>query len=195
MLKNRSIVVAALSLIPILLFGVTYISARESRQRILWREVHEPRPNLERMSDSIRRGADVNARKTVGGFTVLHTAINTWSQEAHLPAIQLLIDNGADVNASVNGFTPLMSAVQMHYAPAVKLLIDKGANVNAKTTNGETVIDVLDSWGDFNDTRDWEILDLLVKSGLKDTITNKVFFVKKGSKLVRGVRKRPSSTN
>eukprot|EP00919_Chromeraceae_sp_WS-2016_P069005 GHVR01163419.1.p1 GENE.GHVR01163419.1~~GHVR01163419.1.p1 ORF type:complete len:119 (+),score=14.81 GHVR01163419.1:1190-1546(+) len=58
--------------------------------------------------------------------------------------INLLIDNGADVNARDTWFgetnkTPLIwVSGKGNYPDVIKLLIDKGADVNAKDKNGRT---------------------------------------------------------
>lgn len=55
--------------------------------------------------------------------------------------VELLIANGADVNAKNNdNQTSLMLAVFKENIAIVKLLIDKGADVNAKDSYGKTVL-------------------------------------------------------
>jgi ankyrin repeat protein len=83
-------------------------------------------------------GADVNA-KNVDGWTPLHEAAFGGRKEI----VELLISNGADVNAKHDGFgtTPLHRAAYRGHKEIVELLIGKGADVNAKNANGETPID------------------------------------------------------
>jgi ankyrin repeat protein len=52
--------------------------------------------------------------------------------------VRLLIEKGANVNATRYGETPLHSAAEGGNAETAKLLIEKGADVNAKDDNGET---------------------------------------------------------
>ena len=56
---------------------------------------------------------------------------------------QILIDNGADVNARRElGDTPLLSAVWNGKKDIVKILIDHGADINAKNNAGHTPLDI-----------------------------------------------------
>jgi len=47
--------------------------------------------------------------------------------------VTLLIEKGADVNASDSGYSPLHEAAKLGHAEIAELLITKGADVNAKT--------------------------------------------------------------
>ena len=69
-------------------------------------------------------GADVNAKNKYEQ-TPLHLA----AFNGHKEIAELLTDKGADVNAKVDGWTPLHSATTKEVA---ELLIDNGADVNAK---------------------------------------------------------------
>jgi len=60
----------------------------------------------------------------------------------HKETAELLIDNGADVNAKAyDGKTPLHHATKDHEIGIAKLLISKGADVNAKTLADDTPLD------------------------------------------------------
>jgi len=65
--------------------------------------------------------------------------------------LQVLLDNGADVNASdSNGDTALLIVVVRRNTglmEIVRILLDKGADVNAKDKNGRTVLMVAASEG------------------------------------------------
>jgi len=59
------------------------------------------------------------------------------AQDGNLPAVQTLLEEGADVNAKdTYGFTALMTAAQKGHTEIVKLLLEKGADVNARNTSG-----------------------------------------------------------
>src|SRR5262245_2218182 len=62
------------------------------------------------------------------GHTALMKASVGW-----MPMMQYLLEQGADVNAQVNGnsYTPLMMAASFAPVEAVQLLLDWGADVNA----------------------------------------------------------------
>ena len=57
------------------------------------------------------------------------------ARSGNLPALGLLIENGADVNATERerGQTALMWAAAQSHADAVRLLVDHGADLEART--------------------------------------------------------------
>jgi len=75
------------------------------------------------VSEAIAAGYDVN-QQSEGGYTALHAA----AENNRLDVIQLLIENGADVDARVlTGMTPLDMAQAAAYEEAVALLKEFGA--------------------------------------------------------------------
>ena len=59
------------------------------------------------------------------------TFIKLASSSGHLETVELLINNGADINDSTNyRFTPLHEASRHGFRDIVELLIIKGANIN-----------------------------------------------------------------
>ncbi|QGA15961.1 hypothetical protein EYB26_003628 [Talaromyces marneffei] len=60
----------------------------------------------------------------------------TTRKNGHEAVVKLLIDNGADLNASDPYGTPLSHASKNGHEAVVKLLIDNGADVNASDQNG-----------------------------------------------------------
>ena len=87
------------------------------------------RGNIEAVKQHIAAGTDVNARDDRTGWTPLHLA----TIYDHKEIAELLIANGAEVNAKNDGgFTPLHAAALNGHKGIAELLIEKGANVNAK---------------------------------------------------------------
>jgi hypothetical protein len=100
--------------------------------------------NIEAIKQHLEAGTDVDAKEPPGGSTPLLVA----AIFGRADAAKLLIEKGANVNASSNdGATALHGAAFFCHAEIVKLLLDKGAEVNAKNIRGETPLDaVAGSW-------------------------------------------------
>jgi len=87
--------------------------------------------SLEEADRLLSNGVDANAA-TKNGTSALMLA-----SYQYLPIVRLLINKGALVNSStVEGWTPLTSAVSYCQDDIVKLLIEHGADVNAKYQKG-----------------------------------------------------------
>ena len=85
----------------------------------------------------------------------MHNAVDSDDKEI----VELLVNNGADVNATHNGGgTPLHWAARKGHKQIVELLIANGANVNAQDEDGGTPL--------FHASNP-EIADLLRKHGGK----------------------------
>ena len=89
------------------------------------------------------RGADVNEPDKHGRPPIIHAV-----QQGHTEIVELLLDNGADVNAACIGssdalsgevgLTALIMAAWTGRTETVKLLITRGANVSAVADGGNT---------------------------------------------------------
>jgi len=90
--------------------------------------------NIEAVKQHLAAGVDVNEKAVNwNGFTPLHLAA---TMKGHKEVVELLIANGADVNAkSESGSTPLHGVFN---GEITELLIAKGSNVNARTGVGQT---------------------------------------------------------
>ena len=88
---------------------------------------------IERVRELLKKDSTLVKAFSPEGFTALHGNLN------HTDVVELLIDNGADINAvSKNNFmaTPLQSALAMGWTDAAKLLIERNANVNCRGDQG-----------------------------------------------------------
>lgn len=91
------------------------------------------RGDIETVRQEIYSGADINA-KDWKGRTALHAAAQFGSTEI----AQLLVENGADIDAetiSVGNYTPLTVAVNYENIEVVKLLIQYGSDINNSKRN------------------------------------------------------------
>lgn len=84
-------------------------------------------------------GADVHARsKNELANQPLHAAV---AGQASLELLALLLDGGADVNATQHGgFTPLQATAQNGDLAATELLLARGANPLARADEGQTAL-------------------------------------------------------
>ena len=111
--------------------GVAGLSARHCTKRL----IHWAREgDLERVRETLARGADVNARDTSG-----RPALYWASRGGHLAVARELLDRGADVEARhKHGKTALMAAAASGHTAVVLELAARGADVNARNDAGET---------------------------------------------------------
>jgi len=89
--------------------------------------------NIEAVKQHIAAGTDVNAKNK---YDV--TPLSAATAFGYKEIAELLIANGANVNAKYDFRTPLHEAALAGHKETVELLIAKGANVNVKMKNGET---------------------------------------------------------
>ena len=109
------------------------------------------RGDLAGVQAELDKGANVNAK--MWRRTPLHSA----TAGGHTEIAELLIDNGADVNANEDyGWTPLHLAAKYGHREVAELLIAKGADVNAKKKDGWTPLHLAALYGHT------EIVELLI---------------------------------
>jgi hypothetical protein len=97
--------------------------------------------DLEKTKLAIKWGADPSVMEPMSRFTALSLMIG--SSEPPTPGvIELLVQNGADINHTFNnGASLLMSAANFGHPETVKVLLDNGADGSIKDTHGSTAYD------------------------------------------------------
>jgi hypothetical protein len=110
----------------------------------------------------------VNAKykeKMIGRQEEVRTPLHSAAKEGHARVAELLLDNGADVNARDQyGGTPLHSAATYGRAEVMRVLLARGADVNARAGSGNTPL----HWaaaGLADATELLEVVKLLLASG------------------------------
>lgn len=110
----------------------------------------------------IKRGLNVNEKKADDGWTALMDACSN----ADTNVINILIKNGADINAKMTtGWTPLLIAANNNRKDNVELLIKKKALVNEKNIDRKNALDIATEKGYV------DIVELLKKNGAVESST------------------------
>jgi ankyrin repeat protein len=97
--------------------------------------------NLDELNSFIRNGGNVNGK--YDGKSLLHFAIDNCGKN-YFEVIELLINNGADINSNQSNF----KEIPLHRACArirprmdvIKLLLERGSKVNIENITGKTPI-------------------------------------------------------
>ncbi len=142
---------------------LAYFAGLSINRQIILNDAIRSRDLLQ-ASLAIRLGANLNEANPKG-FKPLHIAVDTGYQ----PMVAMLLDKGANVNASGEGtdwvgrFTPLQVAVNKNHLTMAEYLISRGANVNRGNDPLPITMAVLRA--------DFEMASLLVKHGANTNIT------------------------
>ncbi len=98
-------------------------SNKQQAEKIFLKLCSSDYPDIDAVKAFLTSGIDINIKDTTFGHTALIIAANN----GHAGVVKLLLENGADINAtSYAGITALICASSQEI---VKLLVDNGANV------------------------------------------------------------------
>lgn len=118
-----------------------------------------------RMEQLLAKGAEVDQKEDKSDTQ--ETPLFFAARNGDLKAAQLLIANGADVNAvNYRRWTPLHIAVLNGHHDLVVLLLDSGANVNAQDERGRTALHI----ANFNNRP--ELVELILERGADTELTD-----------------------
>jgi ankyrin repeat protein len=101
-------------------------------------EIHDAAKagDLVKVKALLKLDPELVSSKDNNGHTPLHVAV--W--DGHKDVVELLLANGAEVDARGNTGTPLHWAARMGNKVVVELLLSKGAAVNALDKSGSTAL-------------------------------------------------------
>ncbi len=85
----------------------------------------------------ISEGCDINARDS-GGRTPLFLAVRF----GHKDMVEILINEGADVNIAPNPWTPLILALRLGRKEIAAILVEEGADITAQDLVGHTAVGI-----------------------------------------------------
>ena len=90
----------------------------------------------------IEKGADMNI-ENVAGATILHIIARTDSKEADRILDLMIRHKNLNINAKdLEGYTPLMRAVEFEKITTIKQLVDMQADIDVKNNYGLNVMDL-----------------------------------------------------
>ena len=137
-------------------------SSVEPRDFNMWSPLHWAAHygDLEAMQVLLDCRADIDSRTNINR-TPLHEAVGK-SPGANGPTVvRFMLDHGANVNARMQGTTPLHLASKYGRSDVARLLIERGAEVEAKDSRGRTPLQLASAEGQD------EVVDLLLEYGTK----------------------------
>ncbi len=109
-------------------------SNKQQAEKIFLKLCSSDYPDIDAVKAFVTSGIDINIKDTLFGHTALIMAANN----GHAGVVKLLLENGADINAtSYAGITALICASSQEI---VKLLVDNGANVYGGDNDSNTAL-------------------------------------------------------
>lgn len=159
-MKKKWIIIFSL-LIFIILFLTINVTKYSSTKKLIKAIDNKDYETIESISK--KRNFNINRRPYFIKFFA--TATEQWNLPPlhyacvrdDLKAVEILIKYGADVNLTIDDYSPILYCVRgsdaSNYDKMIDVLINNGANVSYKTKNNLSVLDFLLSGGsDYNET-------------------------------------------
>lgn len=159
-MKKKWIIIFSL-LIFIILFLTINVTKYSSTKKLIKTIDNKDYETIESISK--KRNFNINRRPYFIKFFA--TATEQWNLPPlhyacvrdDLKAVEILIKYGADVNLTIDDYSPILYCVRgsdaSNYDKIIDVLINNGANVSYKTKNNLSVLDFLLSGGsDYNET-------------------------------------------
>lgn len=159
-MKKKWIIIFSL-LIFIILFLTINVTKYSSTKKLIKAIDNKDYETIESISK--KRNFNINRRPYFIKFFA--TATEQWNLPPlhyacvrdDLKAVEILIKYGADVNLTIDDYSPILYCVRgsdaSNYDKIIDVLIDNGANVSYKTKNNSSVLDFLLSGGsNYNET-------------------------------------------
>lgn len=159
-MKKKWIIIVSL-LIFIILFLTINVTKYSSTKKLIKAIDNKDYETIESISK--KRNFSINRRPYFIKFFA--TATEQWNLPPlhyacvrdDLKAVEILIKYGADVNLTIDDYSPILYCVRgsdaSNYDKIIDVLIDNGANVSYKTKNNLSVLDFLLSGGsNYNET-------------------------------------------
>lgn len=159
-MKKKWIIIFSL-LIFIILFLTINVTKYSSTKKLIKTIDNKDYETIESISK--KRNFNINRRPYFIKFFA--TATEQWNLpplhyacvKDDLKAVEILIKYGADVNLTIDDYSPILYCVRgsdaSNYDKIIDVLINNGANVSYKTKNNLSVLDFLLSGGsDYNET-------------------------------------------
>lgn len=159
-MKRKWIIIFSL-LIFIILFLTINVTKYSSTKKLIKTIDNKDYETIESISK--KRNFNINRRPYFIKFFA--TATEQWNLPPlhyacvrdDLKAVEILIKYGADVNLTIDDYSPILYCVRgsdaSNYDKIIDVLINNGANVSYKTKNNLSVLDFLLSGGsDYNET-------------------------------------------
>ena len=159
-MKKKWIIIFSL-LIFIILFLTINVTKYSSTKKLIKAIDNKDYETIESISK--KRNFNINRRPYFIKFFA--TATEQWNLPPlhyacvrdDLKAVEILIKYGADVNLTIDDYSPILYCVRgsdaSNYDKIIDVLINNGANVSYKTKNNLSVLDFLLSGGsDYNET-------------------------------------------